>query len=969
MKKNIVKQVLLFGSVFLSFLTNMSVSAQVKKDFKQRTSSQAPKPFKNEKVYSLQGDFTMIGNTNLTLVEFNGGSNAGTMKYVDIDNDPSTINSSSSTLVLENPECSEIVYAGLYWTGRAHDIDKKSIRESPDVFSVDSFSDSRWFTFSNSDFFNNYRLYISTQHPLFGSNFPQYDFDINGKKLSIRFDSNGRVSYQENGSGTFISAEGQMFNGGGNTLIFTFDKPLVVSGVEIHQITRDSRSLSSYTNKNNNVRLKINQGKSSVKTLDKRRVKFKKDGNKYIDIVADPNDIYYPKTTEGAMYAAYADVTDYVREKGVGEYFVADMALNEGNGGGTGYYGGWGMVVIYKNQSMNWRNITVFDGYGYMSQAVSSATLRVEGFRAVQKGDVKIKMGMMAGEGDEDISGDYFYIWNNSQRGWNALQHEKNSQNNFFNSSIYTGGNPRNPNIDNNTGIDIAMFELENSGNQLIGNNQESTTFAFGSNQDTYIIHNIVFAVDAYVPEVIGENKATPFKEFTPKHNGELRPGQEMEFQLDMYNKGSEVVNDTRIEIPVPFNLHFAGAEIAKNLPVNGNVRWVPPIGGTSDPKETAGGMIVWEIGNLPLYMDRESLLGQLKYRFAVSDNCVLLSTNMCGLEVRINGDITGVGATSGTKVKSALVKDYGSGFCSGPVYDDFISTIQISSEFAQQCNPPVENGIMQFKAFCSLANNVFTREDIVANYPIGTKFYKQVPLGNNLESNLVKGNFPVSNISGEKTMYYAVVPGMENGCYVRFETSLDKIDSTPIVHDVSYCLGDNITLPVELSKIGKENNYSLKYFDTNGNQLKDFVLPFNIGDYQYYVAESKNGCIGKLVPFKITINPLPNVDKDVKKIIVCENFDKELIIPSSSEKGIRYIWEYSITGNNWNVLSNNSFNGVIGIDNNKLNLTHVTKEINGTYVRLKVDNEKCSDTSNDVIIEVKTCNAMTNPMLPNKSR
>lgn len=969
MKKNIVKQVLLFGSVFLSFFANMGVSAQVKKDFKQRTSSQVPKPFKNEKVYSLQGDFTMIGNTNLTLVEFNGGSNAGTMKYVDIDNDPSTINSSSSTLVLENPECSEIVYAGLYWTGRAHDIDKKSIRESPDVFSVDSFSDSRWFTFSNESVFSNYSLDISTVYYERGYNFPQYNFKINGKKLTIRFDSNYRVSYQANGSGVFISAEGQVFNGGGNTVIFTFEKPLVVNGVEIHQITRDNKFLSSYTNKNNNVRLKINQGKSSLKTLDKRIVKFKKGDNKYIDIVANPTDIYYPKSTEGAMYAAYADVTNYVRENGVGEYFVADMALNEGNGGGTGFYGGWGMVVIYKNQSMNWRNITVFDGYGYMSKAVGSATLRVEGFRAVQKGDVKIKMGMMAGEGDEDISGDYFHIWNNSQWGWNPLQHEKNSINNFFNSSIYTGGNPRNPNIDNNTGIDIAMFELDNRGNQLIGNNQESTTFAFGSNQDTYIIHNIVFAVDAYVPEVIGENKATTFKEFTPKHNGELRPGQEMEFQLDMYNKGSEVVNDTRIEIPVPFNLHFAGAEIAKNLPVNGNVRWVPPIGGTSDPKETAGGMIVWEIGKLPLYMDRERLLGQLKYRFAVSNNCVLLSTNMCELEVRINGDITGVGATSGTKVKSALVKDYGSSFCSGPVYDDFISTIQISSEFAQQCNPPVENGIMQFKAFCSLANNVFTREKIVANYPKGTKFYKQVPSENNLESNLVRGDFPVSNISGMKTMYYAVVPGMENGCYVRFETSLDKIDSTPIVHDVSYCLGENISLPVELSEMGKENNYSLEYFDINGNQLKDFVLPFDIGDYQYYVAETKNGCTGKLVPFKITINPLPNVVKDVKRIIICENFNKEVIIPSSSGKGIKYIWEYSITGNNWNVLTNNSFNGVVGIDNNKLNLTHVTKEINGTYVRLKVDNEKCSDTSNDVIIEVKTCNAMTNPMLPNKSR
>src|SRR5690606_37799043 len=47
------------------------------------------------------------------------GSNSDDMSYVDIDFDGSTINSSSSFLDITNDACNEIVYAGLYWSGRA----------------------------------------------------------------------------------------------------------------------------------------------------------------------------------------------------------------------------------------------------------------------------------------------------------------------------------------------------------------------------------------------------------------------------------------------------------------------------------------------------------------------------------------------------------------------------------------------------------------------------------------------------------------------------------------------------------------------------------------------------------------------------------------------------------------------------------------------------------------------------------
>src|SRR5690606_22998462 len=203
--------------------------------------------------------------------------------------------------------------------------------------------------------------------------------------------------------------------------------------------------------------------------------------------------------------SAYVDVTDYVRNNGnAGLYHVADIALVEGDGGSTGYYGGWGMVVVYENSQMKWKDITVFGGHAYVAgNTTVSHTLDVAGFNSAQNGPVNLKLGVMAGEGDRNISGDYFKMRKHSDNTFESLNHSGNSTTNFFNSSILTDG-ARFPDLLNNTGLDISIFDLDNSNNSLIGNNQTSTRFEYGSTQDTYIIFNITFAVDAYIPESEG---------------------------------------------------------------------------------------------------------------------------------------------------------------------------------------------------------------------------------------------------------------------------------------------------------------------------------------------------------------------------------------------------------------------------------------------------------------------------------
>ncbi len=87
-------------------------------------------PLKKRTEFTFKGDFKFVSNTILGKVSNDDGSgifdpnksyndgglnNQFKMGFIDIDNDPSTFNSSSADLVIES-ECNAIKHVGLYWT-------------------------------------------------------------------------------------------------------------------------------------------------------------------------------------------------------------------------------------------------------------------------------------------------------------------------------------------------------------------------------------------------------------------------------------------------------------------------------------------------------------------------------------------------------------------------------------------------------------------------------------------------------------------------------------------------------------------------------------------------------------------------------------------------------------------------------------------------------------------------------------
>lgn len=1003
--KTIIALVFIIGHVLPSI-------AQV--DFTQRRSPAAPAPYNNITNYYLQGDFTMIGNTNLTLVNYGDNTgNENNMRYVDVDNVASTFNSSSAQLVIPDADCSEIIYAGLYWTGRAHDTNASAntfsvnrtvvapgaaINLNNQSASYDNTLTHTGYAFDVVSRVSEGSIFNRTYYPRYrisgGTGLTDYYFRITNDGSN---NGSNRVQVS-NSSNSGYSTLPSTYNSSSGVATLTTPYVIQINNVTL-TITGFTRNTSTTANTGDyedsalihySVSGNQNVTQTVTKNFDKRKVQLRKDNLAYQEITAATTDIYYPSNQHSNIFAAYADVTNYVRTHGVGNYFVADVALNEGSGGTTGFSGGWGMVVIYKNASMKWRDITVFDGYGYMNTAAGSKTLSVSGFKAAQNGAVNITMGMMASEGDRPISGDYFEILRADNSNYQRLSHAGNSTSNFFNSSIQTGGNARNPEYLNNTGLDIAKFDLPNSGNGIIPNNADSTTFRFGSSQDTYSIFNIVFAVDAYVPEVIVENGSAAGSS-SVSHQGVVVPGQELEFQLDLFNKGTEAVNGLTVDIPIPFNMHYVengetiipGSHSTIKIANNTTVQWIPPTHAPSgaSPDDYAGGILRWNVGALPLDPNRNVLQGTLKYKFRVTDNCALLTTaGPCALNVNINGTISGVGATSNTILPpTRLVRDYGSGACAGPIYDDFELTINISDDFKTNCSPPpVENGMLQFVAFCSKLNSVFTRAEIADHYPKETKFFTSQPTGYSQTTNVLTGDFPVT-LDGSKTNYWAVAPGMDPGCFMRLQTSVTLVTTTPTAQNVTFCKGDIVTLDVTRSATGIVNDYELFYYTSSGatTPMATAPNPATIDTHTYWVAEgvSQNGviCTGNKIQFTITIYEQPTVAQNVADVSICENSDTQFTVTTSGATS--YAWEYTTAAapTVWLTLDNSSFSGQITLTNNTMSVSHAmrvgTNSIDGIKVRLKAINDNgCEAYSNEIAIEVKDCRAITNPMLPSKA-
>ncbi len=291
-----------------------------------------------------------------------------------------------------------------------------------------------------------------------------------------------------------------------------------------------------------------------------KNIKIKINNGNYIDLSADTNTF---ESSEGFDYIAWGNYDRYIAYKDVTNLFenlsdfskplqitVANLYTKEGWNYSLGFYGAWNLVVVYKNSNESFKNISVFTGYKDIDVR-NNANINISGFYTPINGAVKSEISVFASEGDLDYTGDHLKVADKNGNLHDVTNNTSypNAQDNIFDSTI-TNGEGRNPDIENNMGIDIDTFPIgvdgDDSHPQIIGNNQTSTTVEATTDGDVYTLNCIIFSTELYVPKVCYDNL-----KFYDENGNEITDGSQI-------SVGSK--------IKVSFDVKNMDNETAKNV-------------------------------------------------------------------------------------------------------------------------------------------------------------------------------------------------------------------------------------------------------------------------------------------------------------------------------------------------------------------------------------------------------------------
>ena len=186
-------------------------------------------------------------------------------------------------------------------------------------------------------------------------------------------------------------------------------------------------------------------------------------------------------------FSTFTDITNQVQTTGNGTYTLSDLDLmpwvpyyfqNRTN------FGGWAIIIIYKNNALPLNQLNVYDGLQVVPNQI---LITLNSLNVIDNQNSKI--GFLAWEGDVDIAnGESIFINNNpiSNPPLNPVANAFNGTNSFTNAS----------NLNN---MDLDVYDLEN--NIQIGDT--SATIRMTSSQDIVMINAIVTKLNSQLPDAI----------------------------------------------------------------------------------------------------------------------------------------------------------------------------------------------------------------------------------------------------------------------------------------------------------------------------------------------------------------------------------------------------------------------------------------------------------------------------------
>ena len=272
-------------------------------------------------------------------------------------------------------------------------------------------------------------------------------------------------------------------------------------------------------------------GASGSNTSNRTTIKMKVNNGQYQTVNAigsQTNSVGFD------TYHCYADVTNLLSSGGIrSRVFVADIPSSDVGGNNT--FGSWNLVVVYKNDLLTMRQLTVFNGLANISTGNPVVNIPISGFLTPLNGPVTFEVGLYVHDGDRGSTGDDLLF--NGAGSFLPIVDAVNPSSDVMNSTVSNNGvlTPyRFPDMNNTGGLDADIYVPDNSLKTYIGNAATSCTFQMTTNSETYLPQVVTTAIDVYEPDVRASVTARDV------NGGLLVPGDIVEYKVKGINIGSD---------------------------------------------------------------------------------------------------------------------------------------------------------------------------------------------------------------------------------------------------------------------------------------------------------------------------------------------------------------------------------------------------------------------------------------------
>ncbi|WP_410665137.1 hypothetical protein [Amycolatopsis sp. lyj-84] len=277
--------------------------------------------------------------------------------------------------------------------------------------------------------------------------------------------------------------------------------------------------------------------------------------NTYQRITADTYD-WFPALTTGGFptlyaYGGAADVTNLVTNAGAGQYTVADIQACQGQSVSStnlGCWGGWSLVVAYELPSEPLRYLQVWDGLQRVAGGTtpSSATIALGGIKAPTSRQPNVELGIVAGDGDAPIAGDYLQVGPNASSLQTISMPSPSgvSTDNAFSSRIDrvaangsgTNVTTRDPNPVNNVGYDSRSVDI--TGKVPAGTT--ALQVKIGTVGDALYPQVVWLVTDALEPDLQITKANDPVGNTNDSPPGYVTKGGDVTYTFDVTNKHAD---------------------------------------------------------------------------------------------------------------------------------------------------------------------------------------------------------------------------------------------------------------------------------------------------------------------------------------------------------------------------------------------------------------------------------------------